>query len=288
MMEYNLLSMSFERKVILCGTNVFPKPTLHDDRELDFHDILYIFDGEWEIGQDGVSYHLRSGDVMVLRAGSHHYGLAPCSVNMRNMFVHINRLPDDRVKENLSSAEVLSMVKSPVFCFPTVMHCGQNAVVDTLFRYIINVFWSHRDDASRVLMLNMNLLLTELTYVSRNSLAKTDTWITLLLQEMQANPGRFLSLQEAADLVHMSSRTFSSQFKRVMGHTFHEYQLSQKLEQAYHALCSGKYTVKEAAECYGFCDPFYFSRTFKKAFGISPSELKKGEPSLNVHRNDMH
>ena len=286
-MEYNLLSMSFERKVVLCGTNVFPKPVLHDDRVLNDHDLFYIFDGEWEIGQDGISYHLAKGDVVFLRAGSHHYGVSPCTPNMRNLFIHINRLPDDRMTKDLSAAEVQSMVKSPLFCFPTVIHCTQNSVVDTLFRYIIHIFWSHRDDASRVLMLNLNLLLTELSFISRNSLPKADTWITMLLQEIQSNSGRFLSLEEAASLVHMSPRSLSTRFKRVMGRTVHEYQLSLKLDMAYNALLSGDYTVKEAAESFGFCDPFYFSRTFKKTYGFSPSELKNGNPSVNVHRKDM-
>ena len=82
----------------------------------------------------------------------------------------------------------------------------------------------------------------------------------------------------------MSVRTMSARFKRLMGKTLHEYQLSMKLEMAYHTLRTGRYTVKEVAQTFGFCDPYYFSRTFKKTYGLSPSEVRYHPPGAHIHR----
>ena len=282
--KYDIFPLSLDRCVTLCGTNVYPKPSIHDDRVMSEHNLLYIFSGEWEIGQDGIAYQLKTGDMMLMRAGSHHYGISPCSVNMRNMFFHFTTMNTDRYDVPLSPAEVQSYADGLTVCLPTVIHCGANNAVSVIARNIINVFWSHRDDCQRTLSLNLNCLLSELSYMARNSISQTEEWITSLLQEIRMNPSRFISPEEAARDAHMSVRTLSSHFKKITGKSLHEYQLAVKLEMSYNALCTGHYTVKEVSRNFGFCDPYYFSRVFKKAYGHSPSEIKTGPPSANVHR----
>ena len=286
-MNYNILPLTLDRHVTLCGTNVYPKPSIHDDRVMSEHDLLYIFDGEWEIGQDGTAYRLRGGDMMLMRAGSHHYGISPCSVNMRNMFFHFTRLNTDQYEVPLSPAEVQAYAEGMTVCLPTVIHCGSNNTISVIARNIINVFWSHRDDCERTLSLNLNCLLSELSYIARNSISQPEEWIIKLLQEIRMNPSRFISPEEAARIAHMSVRTMSTRFKQITGHTLHEYQVSTKLEMAYSALSTGHYSVKEVARNFGFCDPYYFSRVFKKVYSLNPSEIKKGPPSANVHRTDI-
>lgn len=94
-MSFTVLPVMERRQVLLCGTNVYPVPEPHLDRVMDVHDLLYIFSGEQPLAQDEESFSLRTGDLVLLRAGSHHYGTAPCSVNMRSIFIHFNGLPGD-------------------------------------------------------------------------------------------------------------------------------------------------------------------------------------------------
>ena len=286
-MQYDIFDLSLNRKVTLCGTNVYPQPTLHVDRVMDEHDIMYIYDGQWQITQDGVSYSLSTGDIALLRAGSHHYGASPCTPNMRNMFVHFSRMASDRSGVELSPAEAKAYNTGDIVCLPTIIHCGMENTVTALIREIIGVYWSHRDDRERKLTLLLATLMNELAYIARNSLSQPEEWIVALLKAMSMDPARYISLEEAADLVHMSVRTLSSRFRRIMGRSVHEYQVSMKLESAYNALRTGHYTVREVALNFGFCDPFYFSRVFKQKFGVTPNEIKRGEPSANINRPEM-
>ena len=50
-----------------------------------------------------------------------------------------------------------------------------------------------------------------------------------------------------------------------------------RLEQAKILLTSSNLTVNEIAAAVGFCDQFHFSKSFKDAVGISPTEFRKKE-----------
>lgn len=70
-------------------------------------------------------------------------------------------------------------------------------------------------------------------------------------------------------------------FKKETGVTPHEYLISKRMERA-RELLSGRltnrysnYSVSQIAELCGFSEPLYFSRVFKKRYGVSPSEYKK-------------
>lgn len=70
-------------------------------------------------------------------------------------------------------------------------------------------------------------------------------------------------------------------FKKEVGVTPHGYLTSSRMELAKNIILSGisnrysNYTVSQLAEACGFSEPLYFSRVFKKYYGISPSEFGK-------------
>ena len=70
-------------------------------------------------------------------------------------------------------------------------------------------------------------------------------------------------------------------FKKETGVTPHEYLVNSRMDLAKNIILSGisnqysNYTVSQIAEMCGFAEPLYFSRVFKKRFGVSPSEYGK-------------
>lgn len=54
-----------------------------------------------------------------------------------------------------------------------------------------------------------------------------------------------------------------------------DYLLSYRLNRAKEILLVENVPIQEIAQAVGFRDPFYFSRVFKKQFGLSPSEYRK-------------
>lgn len=66
-------------------------------------------------------------------------------------------------------------------------------------------------------------------------------------------------------------------FKKEVGITPHEYLTRARMERAKSIILSGMtnrysdYTVTQIAEACGYSEPLYFSRVFKKYFGVAPS-----------------
>lgn len=283
-MDYNVLDISATRRVTLCGTNIYPIPELHVDRIMQEHDIMLIVEGEWQVAEDDVVYSLRPGDILFLHAGGHHWGVSPCTVNSRNMFIHFETLTSDRSHLPLTAPETHAYATGSILCIPAQVHVGLDNTVTNLFSDIISLFWSHRDDRQRRLSLLLILLLNDIAYAARKNQVRSEEWIVQLLSHFRNEPGRFFSLEECAAITGFNVRTLSTRFARIMGKSIHEYQLHEKLEEAYARLRTGSYSVKEIAASCGFSDPYYFSRAFKKEFGVSPSEIKRRDPSSNIDR----
>lgn len=285
-MKYDIFSIAHAHEITLCGTNVYARPEFHPDRTMPEHDLLYVYSGEWTLVQDDISYTVGAGDVILLHAGSHHYAPVPCAANSMNMFIHFSRRLDDRMNVALSMAEAAAHASGDAVCIPTVIHCGTQGTVESLFREIIDVFWSRRDDRDRKLRMLLALLLAELSFFARKEPAgkEQQEWFVDLLKALKAEIGRFFTLEEAAAIAHMQIRTFSSRFRKLTGRTFQQYQMETKLQMAYDTLSTGPYTVKQVAEMYGFCDPYYFSRVFRKLYGMPPKAVKQLDPSANINR----
>ena len=74
-------------------------------------------------------------------------------------------------------------------------------------------------------------------------------------------------------------------FKKSTGATPHQYLLRLRLHDAALMLSENggqKRTINDITRACGFLDPFYFSRMFKKKYGVSPSSYRKAKLSSSV------
>ena len=84
-----------------------------------------------------------------------------------------------------------------------------------------------------------------------------------------------LTLGRIALHVNLSQGYVSSVFGKAVGKSVVEYVTELRLEEARRILESGDVNVNEAAEAVGYTDPYYFSKRFKRRFGVSPSHFVK-------------
>lgn len=67
----------------------------------------------------------------------------------------------------------------------------------------------------------------------------------------------------------------SAVFKKAMGVSMTQYLAAIRLERARELLAEEGVEVFRAAELVGYSDEYYFSRCFKKYYGISPSQARR-------------
>jgi AraC-like DNA-binding protein len=91
-----------------------------------------------------------------------------------------------------------------------------------------------------------------------------------------ANP----SLAEVAASVHLSAEHFHRIFSEVYGQTPYYYMLSRRMRIAMRYLTTTDLSIGQVGVSCGYDNPFYFSRAFKRYFGVSPSTARRGEYRL--------
>lgn len=84
-----------------------------------------------------------------------------------------------------------------------------------------------------------------------------------------------LDIAFMTDKMAMSHSTFYRKVKALTGMTANEYIRKMKLKHSMELLQSGEYNVTEAAMMAGFNNMGHFRESFKKEFGINPSDLLK-------------
>ncbi len=83
-----------------------------------------------------------------------------------------------------------------------------------------------------------------------------------------------ITLEEISYFANYSPNHFSKLFKSYTGYTFNPYVLHMRLEKSKHLLL-GKHNVSDVAQMIGFNSPAYYTKQFKKKYGMTPKEFVK-------------
>ena len=94
------------------------------------------------------------------------------------------------------------------------------------------------------------------------------------IQYMQENLHANLSLQDLCNFSHYSPSRFSNLFRQKTGYAPIDYFIQLKMQKASQLLDFTDRSIKEVAAHFGFDDPYYFSRRFRKVVGVSPKNYR--------------
>jgi AraC family transcriptional regulator of arabinose operon len=101
--------------------------------------------------------------------------------------------------------------------------------------------------------------------------------VATAVELMKANLGKTLLLSELASVAHLSVSHFSYLFRKELGTSPGRYLMRLRMEKAVELLSERSLSVKEVMAKVGFNDKSDFARSFRKAYGIAPSDYRRNK-----------
>ncbi|MBB6481705.1 AraC family transcriptional regulator [Spirochaeta isovalerica] len=112
--------------------------------------------------------------------------------------------------------------------------------------------------------------------------------IQLVLDEMESNLGKKMSIGDYAGLACMSEATFYRYFTALTGFSVKEYLRRRRLSVAAESLKKSQRTILDIALEAGYESHESFTRAFQREFGINPSSIRKSRlPVRGINRKQL-
>lgn len=111
--------------------------------------------------------------------------------------------------------------------------------------------------------------------VRNKQMERSESVVEAAIAYIRENYGKDVSLEDVSRKVNISPYYFSRIFREEAGSTFIEYLTSIRMDRAKELLSENRLSMKEICSEIGYSDPNYFSRSFKKNVGITPTEYRE-------------
>lgn len=118
-------------------------------------------------------------------------------------------------------------------------------------------------------------LLVTLHNLAEPARAADERTIESLLNEIEKDPTSYLSVGSAAEFLSWSESHFARQFRKATGMSYIQYVTGKRMERARFLLAHTDLPVMRIAATLKFQPLNYFSRTFRKEVGISPTQYRE-------------
>ena len=237
-----------------------PRVHYHPDYE-----VYYLTDGVCRYFIHNKTYRLTAGDIVVIPPGLIHKVIYESPSHSRMLF----NCTADFVPASVRKVE------DRITYFPQTPETAKQ--ITSLYRKIREAsakpdeFW---EDSLRCHISQLFLLMAK-SSCHPASRSAGSPFVENAVEYIRANYMYRLTLPETARHCAVSPEHLSRVFKRETGFGFNEYLNLYRLKKAESILKSGKAgSIAQVASLCGFSDSNYFSNTYKKMFGISPSQAK--------------
>ena len=255
-----------------CG----PSTPVHSHR---FAELIYC---RSSIGCECIIGHERhallQGDIMLVPPGVSHGVLMPPDPNRqkKHYVIWISMEFLEHLKEEFSF-----FARYPLEA-GTLIHTSGTGweQLELYFRRIVEEWetrspgWEPAMVAGAVLLLSHLSRAVAAVPVVKSPQEKQDL-LNQLLVYVEANLAEKITLEDTANHFWISTTTLSTLFSRRMGVSFYQYVLKRRLREARDQITQGM-PIESAAAKVGFSDYSAFYRAFRREYGLSPRQYRRG------------
>lgn len=254
----------FFNKTIIKEKQDYP---LHWHEEAEF---LFCLEGEICISIDTKNHKIKKGQLVFLKPEVLH------DITINNAEYYFLIINKKLFKENnidIDNIAVEQIIKSRET--EDIFHKIQEE------RLLEKPFFRSHMQAYIILMISdilrkysyaSNTLQVDLKTKNKLSLVKSAT------KYIYDNYSKEITIDEISKEIGISKYYLCHIFKDLIGKSIIEYSNCIRCEKAKYLLLYSNLSMSQIYEMCGFSDPAYFSRTYKKIIGVSPSKTKSNHP----------
>jgi len=231
----------------------------HDDIEL-----LMILDGTASLQIRGESYLMKPEDVVLINSNEYHL-VTKSTGNALSLTFPLRFFYDE-------TGSVRFLLNS----------CGdtENSKYDDVRRILSQLVKTNADAFNKYETLSLmfslvGILLDKYILSEPNYSTSASAHITGIMDFIEKNYRKGLTLDYVADHFHLNYSYLSSTFKKATGMSFLRFYNNVRLSHALQDLIRTDQTVERIAKTNGFTDTRSFNAVFKRSYGVLPSEYRK-------------
>lgn len=242
------------------GKNISKTPV----KKIDFYHLTFILEGTFTYYVDGKEYLLEKNDAILLVPGV----LRQRSEIPDNIKFVIINYSTTRENELRSTVFFKNAVNQSIINLLNACPCNIYATDK------IDDMESPDNQKTYTILKNiLNCILIELFDSLKHEI--NNPHINNALKYINENITRPLSLDDVCRAIYLSKPYTTRLFKKEMNMTVSEYINKQKFNLAKKILANDDIPLQDVSNKLGFENYCYFSKIFKKHFGVSPLKMKK-------------
>ncbi len=258
----------------------------HRGKKLPFHLLIYVTGGSAVFNHSGSSYEVRTGDWLLIPRDT--FYTADTADFCEYYYFHFTanlRECGDVLPENKSgwgfgySAEPQENIaeNSTVCCLTDYMRFPEHSTVMLpLCAKLHHRLFKLQSEAEYEFQLIFGQILLELSKQLRNSAdPPSSALVNKIVYFIHENISEPITLNDLAEHFGLSKSYILKLFRQTFNTTVTVYINNVKLDNALQLLLTSMMNINEISAFLGYTDSAYFSRLFKRRFGICPSKYNQ-------------
>jgi len=246
----------------------------------NFQEILWVRSGYGEQAFDGQSFPIQANSFYLIAKGQVHQLIT--GIDLDGLVIRFS----EHFLPNFPALE-MGHYQSVLFNNVSINHTLplQDGEVDGFETLLLQILQTYENAEERgqyeILRHLLTVLLIKLQQVQSRIMRAEQTAVpaggqrlqqfAALLEEQFSHTH---AVQDYADALHLTPRQLSTIVKKFLGKTAKQAIEERLMLEAKRYLTFTNLSVKEIAYSLGYKDPSYFSRSFKKRYGVAPQAYK--------------
>lgn len=243
--------------------NWFNVRHLHDACEL-----LYVADGEGMVIIGEETYHLKTGNLVIINPYIFHEEKTSKENPLLLIFLSMKNFSLPGLKMN--------QLTDDMTC--PVIDCGKyKDHMDTYFRQLLlesSNQIQYYQQITKSLMIAIIVMCLRILSIEETNQEDISLNCQKVRDYMDKNYTETITLESLSEIVYVSKHYLSHIFKEQTGTSPIKYLTQKRIEKACTLLEESDMSIKEISKTVGYDNPLYFSQVFKNVINVSPQEYR--------------